>query len=868
MNGIARLRTLALAAALLAAVAALANGNGNNDAVLAKGGFTTPGGIIEKLVTAPRHLNVSLNNLGPDGEHYLIRTRPGLTRFEDMAKPYHNLGGFQVDVQATRARSLTTGGTASLDVFSWKTRERWAVQIPEGATSSSESFSPDGKLIAYIANFPDASYVYVAETKSGKSRRLTRRPLMATAVTGLEWTDSGKSLMAVFRPDRLPAPPAEPGIFDVPLIKVTDDRSNELRVFFSLLESPQDEALYEYYMTGQLAKVAVEGGRMTEIGTPKMIRSIDPNPAGGAVRVTTVVKPFSRIVQPTSFGTVEEVWDETGKALTELNKRELQLGGANPVEDQEQMDFWLRNAGYDLEQGRGGQGRFGGAQGGANPGDGKRSIAWRPDGAGLSFLQREPAVEGSTAARKDRVMLWKAPFGEKDVETVYATDDTIGNLSYSADCKTLFISTTKSGNSVLFAVNLDGDNAPQTVYSYRAGENVQSPGALVTTNGPLGGSVVRMEGGKVWLQGSEQPEKPLEKAPRPFLKEVTLGAGEPKIVWQSAEDVYETLGDIVAPDASQVIVNRQSPTLLPDDWLVNVPTGEKTKLTNNKDYTPEMTATIKERFRVKRPDGFSFWVSVTLPSTWKKGEKLPAFFWFYPSEFTDQATYDRGDRNYNKNRWVSYSTQSKEYLTQLGYAVVAPDCPIVGKAEMMNNNYAHDLLQNLSTVIDELEARGMVDRNRLGIGGHSYGAFSTANAMVHTPFFKAGIAGDGNYNRTLTPMRFQRENRVITDAREVYINMSPILHADHMTGALLMYHGMADQNVGTNPIHSKNMFHMLESIGKDAVLYMYPHEDHGQRAQESVLDMWARWVAWLDKYVKNAGVEPDKPAEKKEGGGL
>jgi dipeptidyl aminopeptidase/acylaminoacyl peptidase len=155
----------------------------------------------------------------------------------------------------------------------------------------------------------------------------------------------------------------------------------------------------------------------------------------------------------------------------------------------------------------------------------------------------------------------------------------------------------------------------------------------------------------------------------------------------------------------------------------------------------------------------------------------------------------------------------------------------------------------------------MIDREKLGIGGHSYGAFSTANAMVHTPFFKAGIAGDGNYNRTLTPMRFQRESRLLMDARETYIAMSPILHADHMTGALLMYHGMADQNVGTNPVHSKNMYHMLESIGKDAVLYMYPHEDHGQRAQESILDMWARWVAWLDLHVKG------NKAEQKEGDG-
>ena len=848
---------------LTAAAASLANWKSSgNEEILAKGGFIQPGGVIEKLVTAPRHLNVNLSGVGPDGEHYLIRVRPGLLKFADYSKPYVNLGGFQVDVRATRSRSMTTNPTRGLEVFNWKTRDRWAIQVPEGATTSGESFSPDGKSVAFFANFDDASYLYVADVKSGKSRRLHRRALMATNVTSPEWTDGGKSLMAVFRPERMPAAPREPGLEDIPMVRVTDKRSNELRTVFSLLESDQDEANYEYYMTGQVAKVSLEG-RMMEIGTPTMVRSIDPNPGGGAVRVTTATRPFSRIVQPSSFGTVEEVWDETGKVLVELSKRELRLGGSD-ADEAELMEFWLKNAGYDFEQ-RGGRGA-GGAQAGGAVGDGKRSISWRPDGAGFSFLQREPAVEGSNAARKDRVMLWKSPFGEKDVETVYATDDTISSLSYSADCRTLFISTTRSGNSVLYAVNLDGDKEPKTIYSYRSGPDVQTPGTLIMTSGPIGGRVVRMHEGKVWLQGSQSYDKPLEQAPRPFLTEAVIGDGEPKRVWQSAEDVYETVGDIVTPDGSQIVIGRESPTLLPDDWLLTVATGEKVKLTNNKDYTPEMTSAIRERFRVTRPDGFSFWVNVTLPSTWTKGSKLPAFFWFYPSEFVDQETYDRRDRGFNKNRWVSYGTQSKQYLTQLGYAVVEPDCPIVGKAEMMNNNYVHDLRNNLATVIDECEKRGMIDRERLGIGGHSYGAFSTANAMVHTPFFKAGIAGDGNYNRTLTPMRFQRESRVLMDAREVYINMSPILFANQMTGAMLMYHSMTDQNVGTNPIHARNMYHMLESIGKESALYMYPHEDHGQRCEETVLDMWARWTAWLDKYVMNHGIKPEPAPEKKDGG--
>jgi dipeptidyl aminopeptidase/acylaminoacyl peptidase len=181
----------------------------------------------------------------------------------------------------------------------------------------------------------------------------------------------------------------------------------------------------------------------------------------------------------------------------------------------------------------------------------------------------------------------------------------------------------------------------------------------------------------------------------------------------------------------------------------------------------------------------------------------------------------------------------------------------------MNDNYEHDLRNNLAAVIDELDRREIVDRTKLAIGGHSYGAFSTVNAMVHTPFFKAGIAGDGAYNRTLTPLGFQSERRDLWEAKDVYLSMSPFLYANNLTGALLMYHGLGDQNVGTDPTNSMRLFHALNGLGKTTALYLYPLEDHGPATRETLLDLWARWAAWLDKYVKN----PQKEEKKAEAGG-
>ena len=194
-----------------------------------------------------------------------------------------------------------------------------------------------------------------------------------------------------------------------------------------------------------------------------------------------------------------------------------------------------------------------------------------------------------------------------------------------------------------------------------------------------------------------------------------------------------------------------------------------------------------------------------------------------------------------------------EFFTRLGYTVVEPDSPIVGAQGAMNDNYVHDLRTNLAVVIDELDKRGFADRHRLAIGGHSYGAFSTVNAMVHTPFFKAGIAGDGMSNRSLTPTAFQNERRDFWTAQETYLEMSPFMHADKIQGALLMYHSMEDTNVGTDPIASVRMMQALRANGKTAALYMYPYEGHQPLAKETELDQWARWTAWLDIYVKRAG---------------
>jgi dipeptidyl aminopeptidase/acylaminoacyl peptidase len=363
---------------------------------------------------------------------------------------------------------------------------------------------------------------------------------------------------------------------------------------------------------------------------------------------------------------------------------------------------------------------------------------------------------------------------------------------------------------------------------------------------------ISADGEHVFYVGVAYNEDPLEVAPKGFIDRVAIRTGEKERVFEGAnEGMFERVSAVVDADAGLLVVSRETPTDVAQAYLRD---GDGlTQLTQNQDYTPDLTNAPRERFVVERPDGFKFLVNVTLPPGHEVGDgPLPAMFWFYPREYEDQESYDESARTYNKNAFPNFGTRSIEYMVRLGYAVVEPDAPIVGPAGRMNDNYEHDLRNNLAAVIDELDRREIIDRRRLGIGGHSYGAFSTANAMVHTPFFKAGIAGDGNFNRTFTPLSFQRERRILWEAKDVYLSMSPFLYANNMTGALLIYHGLQDQNVGTAPEHAPRMFHALNGLGKTAAMYLYPFEDHGPATKETLLDLWARWSAWLDVHVKSA----------------
>jgi dipeptidyl aminopeptidase/acylaminoacyl peptidase len=880
-------RAFLLSTVLAVAIAPLARAQQNADngkeelppkERLAAETYVRPPAAIERLVTAPRQNNVALSNQSPNRKWFLKLQSEGLPSVQAFGKPHYYFAGLQVDHKANRARVLTTRGSSGLAIIDATTGQSRALETPRGATVSNPQWSPDGTKLAYIANFDDASRVYVADLASGKSRQVSARPLLATLVTGVDWTADGSQLITVLIPDGRKAEPQRPAIETGPLVRLTDEKKEKTRTFASLLRDPYEKELMEYYVTGQLATINASNGAIKRIGAPAMISAVDASPDGKYFHVTVMRKPFSYIVQYNSFGTSEQIWDTDGKMLTELVNRPLR-----------------EVTGGDDDQGFGG----GGNQNDPNP----RNIGWLPNGAGLYFLQQDPAPpraagapadsnEGGTqrggARRKDRLYQWSPPFDASSKKVLLESDNRMSAILFTNDAKAVFVAENPTGTGHVYAHYFDEPGKNYTIWRVRGlnasvgggqggfggggggrGGNgadsvtfYQNPGTIMAKRGTAGGSValVSTDGKYAYLQGTRYFKTWQDSAPRGFVDKVEIKTGQKSRVFEGRTDMYEQVTAALDDDFSKFVVARESPTQVSDAYLRDGSTGNYTKLTNNKDYTPEFTTAIRKRVPVERADGYKFIVNLTLPPDYKPGTRLPAMFWFYPYEFTDQAGYDRTLRTNNINQFPNAGPRTIEYLITQGYAVANFDPPIMGVNGRMNDNYVSDLVGNLTAVIDELDRLSYIDRQRLGLGGHSYGAFSTVNAMVNTPYFKAGIAGDGMYNRTLTPNGFQNERRDFWEGQKTYLEMSPFLKADKLSGALLMYHSIEDQNVGTDPISSTRMMHALQGLGKTASLYMYPYEDHGPATKETLLDQWARWTAWLDIYVKNAGKKDPKVA--------
>jgi dipeptidyl aminopeptidase/acylaminoacyl peptidase len=894
--------------------AATANANANSKATAkakaeAKPGYILPADAVQELFRRDKNL-AALDQLGPDGDHFVVPHFQELSSLKLMAQRTLRLGMLELCPEVNREWRLCTYGNDGLKIFSMKERRFVDVTLPAGAFASDFRWSPDGARLAFLAHLPAVTQVWTADVRTGKAEAVSERAVMATlAQRGaagnpnapapdsqmLQWLPDGSLLTLLVPSDRGPEP-VNTAVPTGPEVRRTRDKATPTATQPFLLKSPHDQALFKHYTTAQLASLA-PGRAPKSIGAPAMYTQFSLSPDGKYVLRETLREPFSELVGYSQFARAQKVIDLDGKVMAEVVKTPLRESS-------------------------------GGGRGGDDNNDRPREVAWRPDGKGLSMIWREPRptrkpdaaanTPGSTPAKgaapkddpanaapartapasrapgqpgqpapdapaapnatttastggdgpgegggppaKDRIMLLAPPFDVARAQTLVTVDARLSNVRYAKDGRWVFATVAKRAEGGrparqdLTAWNVTAAAQP-TMHVLKADVDTRDPlalpGEIMTASSGNGVTWARLSSDNtaVFLEGDGFKA---DFKPRPFVDRVTIVDGKTTRLFEGAADTFDKPLAALDADLTRLIVSRESKTTAPDSYLWTRAGNTFEKLTANKDPYPEITAAQRVDFDFTRRDGLKVHARISLPVGYRAGTRVPAIFWDYPNEYSGPQEYERGAiraRNHNAYSPLSFLRWSDIWLTQ-GYALVYTDIPIVGPSERYNDYFVSNTVDTIYAAMRKVDELGYVDIDRIGHGGHSYGAFTTANLLAHTPFFKAGIAGDGAYNRTLTPMSFQGERRNIWEAPTTYLELSPFFYADQINTPMLMYHGAQDNNSGTFLIQSERMIQALTGLGKDAVLYIYPFESHAPRAKENLLDLWARWLGWFDFYVK------------------
>ena len=826
---------LLLLAAPLAAQEADTRPGGHLDPAL--GYILPPDPVVDLFATDPNF--ATLNHMSPDGNHFVIPLSTELSTLEEVGEETLRLGMLEIRARTDRPWHLDIYGQYGLRFYSLSERAFTDVELPDGIHISDLMWSPDGSQLAFLAHLEDATRVWIASPGDGSVRPAGDTHVITAIGTSsrgqgsapsnmLQWTPSG-SLITLAAPADRGVPPLPPALPSGPTIRHTRAEATPNRTMPFLLQNDHDADLFEYHTRSRIVEL-VPGGVARPIGEPAMYEAVSVSPDGRHLIATRVTRPFTFINSYTGFPRVTEVLDAaTGEVMATLEERELR------------------------------EGRGGGSQ------DGPRDWRWRPDGSGISYLHRVPAegdeAGGAGSSRGDRIMLLPPPFGDGEAIEVARSEHPVSDVVYSAEGRDAFASVSRDGEDALvhYALDpaIDSPGEGRVVVPFHdPGDAVALPGELLTgrTGNGIGYAWMSSDGGSAYLSGDGWKE---DFRPQPFVDRLVLADGATERIFEGSRDSFDRPLVPLDADLERMIVSREGKNTFPDSHLWtrggDGTGGTMENLTRNADPFPQLTAARRIDFEFTRRDGLEIQGRVSLPVDYVDGTKVPAIFWTYPREYRSEDDFHNATiraRNHNAYTRLTWLRWSDIWLTQ-GYALIYPDIPIVG--QNYNDYYISNMVDGMYAAIRAVDALGMIDMDRIGHGGHSYGAFATANFLAHTPFFKAGIAGDGAYNRSLTPMGFQAEPRDIWEAPHIYMEMSPFFKADQINTPLLLYHGADDNNSGTYPIQSQRMIQALTGLGKTAVLYEYPFESHTPRAIENNLDMWARWVEWFDRFVKGEG---------------
>jgi dipeptidyl aminopeptidase/acylaminoacyl peptidase len=713
--------------------------------------------------------------------------------------------------------------------------------LPDGAKLNFVTWSNDGKHLSFSVRLDEEGNtiskltVWVADIETGYARPLFQSPdIHLNAVfDNFVWVDNSTLLVSTIPLSR-GDPPKRPLVPSGPKIQSNEQKNVvQVRTFQDLLKDEYDEDLFEYYATSQLVLASLDGS-VNPIGPPAIYTSMDPSPDEKYLLITTLHRPYSYIVPCGRFPKKVDVWTTDGKFVRELCN--LPLAEDIPI-------------------------AFSSVR------KGMRSINWRADKPStLYWVETQDGGDAKVeVSPRDIIYTQPAePLEGEQPRVLHKLDLRYGGISWGDDSLALvYESWYKTRRIRTWVMSPESEDVNPRILFDRSSEDVYSdPGSPMLRRTPAGTYVIAKfkkendEGTYILLNGSgATPSGNI-----PFLDLFDINTGTKERIWESdKEKYYETVVALMSDENEgeldinqlKILTSKESKTENTQYYMQSWPEKKTSQLTKFPHPYPQLASLQKEMIRYERKDGVQLTATLYLPPGYdpSRDGPLPCLVWSYPGEFKskDAAGQVRG----SPNEFAGIGPTSALLWLARRFAILSgPTIPIIGEGdEEANDRYVEQLVGSAEAAVEEVIRRGVAHPNKIAVGGHSYGAFMTANLLAHAPhLFSCGVARSGAYNRTLTPFGFQNEDRTLWEATSTYVEMSPFISANKIKKPILLIHGEEDNNSGTLTMQSDRFFNALKGHGALCRLVILPYESHGYAARESIMHVLWETDRWLQKY--------------------
>lgn len=761
---------------------------------------------IQAVLDAP---GTPLLIASPAGDRFLLAEMARNPTLADLARPMARLAGLRFNPRTRGAHGaprlkhlalqLVAGGPAA------------PIALPPGVAFGPPRWSPDGTRFVLVGATAEATGLWLGEAATGKLRRVEGLRLNGVLGSPLDWMADGSLLCKAVPAQQGPAPRA-PEVPLGPRIQENEGQATPAPTYQDLLKDAFDETLFEFLGQSQLVRVDPATGAARPLGKPGLYGEVQPSPDGKLILVARLRRPFSYLVPAAQFPVRQEVWNRAGALVH--TAADLPLAEGIPLEG-------VRT--------------------------GPRHLHWRPtEAATLAWAE---ALDGGDPKQKaefrDRVRAQAAPFTAVPSDLIRLKARLAGlEWGERGDLAVVREYDRDKRWTRTWLVDPAKPEGARLAFDLSSNDRYRNPGTFATRTLPSGHAALRQRGTDLFLTGTGATPS----GDRPFLDRFDPATLRTERLFHSPEGAYEAPVTLLAD--GRFITRRESPTEAPNYFLHPTSGGSIPKaLTAFADPLPELRKIRKQLVKYTRPDGVALSFTMYLPPDYKEGERRPAVIWAYPLEFTDAGT--AGQVSGSTDRFTTLGGISHLFFLLSGYVVLDnATMPVVGDPKTVNDTFLDQVVASAKAAIDKADALGVIDPRRVGVGGHSYGAFMTANLLAHSTLFKAGIARSGAYNRTLTPFGFQSERRTLWEAPEMYLKVSPFMSANKFNAPILLIHGEADNNQGTFPMQSERLYMALKGHGQTVRYVTLPLESHGYIARESVEHTLWEMLRWFDLHLK------------------